>query len=459
MIGKPSASVSALARAAASTGWAALPHDVQTQYRDLIRDTLAVIAAGLAHPVMVKSRLHMPMETGASSVPGVEGGLPAARAAFLNGAATTVLQMQDGHRMARGHPMAHVLPAVLAVAERENASAEQFMSAVVAGYETGVRIGMAMNGVAAGLHDAGTWGTIGAAVASTHLLTNGDAGKIAEAIESAAAVALQPERETAAAGAESHHFYIGFGASMGVTIGEQIAAGWQGKRGSLETFFGPRAGEAFDARALVHGDDLANGGWRVFEAMNAYIKHHPTCAHLHGINDAVAQLIAAHAPAPAAIDSVLVETYAHALYYDARDVPNDLAVRFSIAITVALALVTGGLEEQAFLRLHDPAVRALAARVQVRHAPELDAGYPEGRPARVTILLRTGESRTASVAYPYGDCTNPMSPADRMAKAERLLVLRYGDAAADVRSIVDQVLNGEAELPRLSEALRRSPAR
>jgi 2-methylcitrate dehydratase PrpD len=453
VIGAPSEAVSALAKAAASTRWRALPQAVRDQYRDLIRDTLAVIAAGLAHPAMRAALARTSGETGAASVPGEMRGFPAAKAAFLNGAATTVLQYQDGHRMARGHPMSHVLPAVLALAEREGTSVGALLTAIVAGYETGVRIGCAMNGVAEGLHDAGTWGTIAAAVSATHVLTRGDAAKIAEAIESASAVALQPDRETAAAGAESHHLYIGFGASMGVAIAEQAAIGWQGRRASLETFFGPRAGAAFEPRALLRGVDPARG-WSAYEAMNAYIKHHPTCAHLHGINDAVAQSIVAHAPTVDDINDVLVETYAHALAYDARAVPNDLAARFSIAMTVALALTTGGLADTAFDHVHDPAVQELATRVRVRHDPALDAGYPAGRPARVTILKRSGEKHVATVVHPYGDCTNPMSPADRAAKAERLLALRFGSAAAEVGRRIEAALDGDGSIDALTAALR-----
>lgn len=454
MIGMPRAGVAALARAAAATRWRALPPAVQTQYRDLVRDTLAVIAAGHAHPVLVSLRATNRREPGMCTVPGEAEGFTRQAAAFLNGAATTVLQYQDGHRMARGHPMSHVLPAAFALAEFENAGTEALLTAIVAGYETGVRIGCAMMGVAPGLHDAGTWGTIAAAVAATHLLSGGDAARLAEAIESAAAVALQPHRETAAAGAEAHHLYIGFGASMAVAIGESVAAGWRGHAGSLETFYGPRAGAAFEPRALMRGIDEARGTWSSFEAMNAYIKHHPTCAHLHGINDAVALLLAEERFAPGDITAIRVETYAHALEYDARLVPNDLAARFSIATTVALQCLTGGLEEAAFARIEEPAVRGLAARVEVRHLPTFDAGYPAGRPARVSLRLGDGRMLARTVTTPYGDATNPMRDADRIAKAERLLALRFTAAGAAVRQAIDGVLSFSAPLPALRRALR-----
>jgi 2-methylcitrate dehydratase PrpD len=459
MIGTPTEAVVSLAQAASSTRWRGLPPEVQEQYLDLIRDTLAVIAAGLAHPVLAPLVVRKRGESGRCTVPGESPGFTRTGAAFLNGAATTVLQYQDGHRLARGHPMSHVLPAALAFAEAEDAPTDAFLAAIVAGYETGVRIGCAMNGVAPGLHDAGTWGTIAAAVAATHIVSRGNADAMAEAIESAAAVALQPHRDTAAAGAAAHHLYIGFGASMGVSIAEGAAAGWQGLSGSLETFFGPRAGAAFEPRALVRGMDGESLRWTVFEAMNAYIKHHPTCAHLHGINDATALLVAAKEFTPGGVDSVLVETYAHALDYAARLVPNDLAARFSIATTVALQIATGGLEEASFARIDDPAVRALAARVQVRHDPSLDAGYPAGRPARVTVRTSDGRVLSRFVALPYGDCTNPMRAEDRSAKALRLLALRYGPRADDVRAGIDSALRLRSPLSALCHALRIPPAR
>jgi 2-methylcitrate dehydratase PrpD len=62
-------------------------------------------------------------------------GADPATAALLNGTPLAAEQLQDGHRLGRGHPGAHVVPAVLAVAESCEASGSALLSALLVGYE------------------------------------------------------------------------------------------------------------------------------------------------------------------------------------------------------------------------------------------------------------------------------------------------------------------------------------
>ena len=93
-----------LARAVAATQWRDLPGPVRSQAADLFLDTLAVIAAGSVHPTYAGWLARQGRERGECSAIGLAQGVPAASAALLNGGATTVLQWQDGHRLARGQP-------------------------------------------------------------------------------------------------------------------------------------------------------------------------------------------------------------------------------------------------------------------------------------------------------------------------------------------------------------------
>lgn len=60
-------------------------------------------------------------------------------AALTNGILASALDVDDGHREALGHPGAVVIPAVLAVAERERTSGKELLEAIVVGYEIGIR--------------------------------------------------------------------------------------------------------------------------------------------------------------------------------------------------------------------------------------------------------------------------------------------------------------------------------
>ncbi|MEZ2410745.1 MmgE/PrpD family protein [Bosea sp. RCC_152_1] len=215
---------------------------------------------------------------------GFPEGVPAAVAGLVNGAAMTVLQLQDGHRRARGRPMSHVLAAALAIAEEIGAPSSAFLDAVMAGYEIAARVGASLGGMQALLHDTDTFGCIGAAVAAAHLLGCEHSAAertalIEAAIGNAAAVALFPFRDTCMEGASAHHLFVGLGVQNGINAARGAWAGLVPSAATLERFFGPRAGEAFDPSLMTDGIG-SDGRWSRYEIEDAYLKWHPVCAHL-----------------------------------------------------------------------------------------------------------------------------------------------------------------------------------
>src|SRR4051812_25367634 len=65
----------------------------------------------------------------------------AAGAALANGVATHILELDDVHKGSTLHGAAPIIPAALAVAEREHASGEDFVLAVALGYDAALRVG------------------------------------------------------------------------------------------------------------------------------------------------------------------------------------------------------------------------------------------------------------------------------------------------------------------------------
>ncbi len=435
-----------------------MPEEARRQANELFLDTLAVICAGLTHPDYAPFVDSHRQASGPATIPGIAAGVPVHSAALVNGGSTTVLQLQDGHRLARGHPASHLVPALLAIAESENLDYETMLEAFVVGYEVGARIGIALGGLNPALHDTGTWGTVAVAAAVTHLLRAHDADAIVAAIEAAAAVAPMPFRDTAAAGASIHHLYVGLGSTTGISVATAVASGLTPLPGTLEAFFGPRAGAAYQREELIRGIG-SDDKWDQYELMNAYIKVHPTCAHLHGVNDAVARLIADHGLRAEQIADLDVALYGTALEFENSHPNNDLAARFSVAGSVAIALCYGELNLATLTSetLKEPAVQALMQRVHVRHDPQLDDDYPQGRPCRVSITCHDGRRLTAAVVHPLGDCTNPLSGEQRRSKVVQLLKQRFGGSGADrILDSWDLIATGES-LSCLTRVLR-SPA-
>ena len=92
-------------------------------------------------------------------------------AALVNAAASHAVEMDDVHKASILHPAAPVIPAALAMAEREGASGREFLAAIVVGYEVAIRVGEAMGPSHYRFwHTTGTCGIFGAAAAAAKIL-------------------------------------------------------------------------------------------------------------------------------------------------------------------------------------------------------------------------------------------------------------------------------------------------
>ena len=105
-----------------------------------ILDLLGCAAAAVAEPASVAVRSTALGTMAAGSVPIWFTGLcsSATAAAWANSAAASALDLDDGHRLARGHPGAAVIPTAFAVAHEAGATLEDLITAIVIGYEVGV---------------------------------------------------------------------------------------------------------------------------------------------------------------------------------------------------------------------------------------------------------------------------------------------------------------------------------
>lgn len=415
----------ALGERAAAIDESRAPENVRQRLRAVVVDVLATALAAADRPDVAAARGALLSGDGPSTVIGESAGTVPAMAALVNGLPIASEQRQDGHRQAKGHPGSHVVPAVLAVAESVGADGGATLSAVLAGYEVGVRIGVAMGGTPPGVHDIATWGSIGAAAGVAHLLTAADAGVVAAAVDLAAAMPVLPHAQTVFGGASGQHLFLGIGAQSGVVAGQAAAAGLRAQPGTLEGHFARWSAAAFDADRAAPGPE-----WAI---LDGYLKRHPTCAHLHGVNDAVEDLCAQRRFQAAEIDAVDVRTYAAAAAFADPRPRNELAARFSIPWTVAVGLAHGGLDDAGFAAqaFGDRSLTDLAERVRVRADPALEAGYPAGRPATVTVHLRDGATLSATAQRPRGDGPEALADPDVRGKPRRLLEPRFGAGRAE----------------------------
>ena len=441
-----------LAAAVAGTSWLDAPSEVRDRVVDLVADCVAVAALGSARAELRRLvEVHDALTpAGNASVLGSERGWPPMTAMLLNATALAADQLQDGHRLARGHPSSHVVPAVLALAEQGGFDATELLSAALAGYEAGVRVGRAMGGTPTGVHDIGTWGQVAVAAATARLLAPGNADAARRALELAGSAVLLTDGHTVFAGHDGSHTFLGSSVQAGVAQGMAAVAGLAAAPGALSRHLGTVGSALWDPAPLA-----VVGPWDAYEVLGGYVKVHASCAHLHGVNDAVADLTALGVRG-GDVSAVRVAAFAGAAVFDAV-ADGELAARFSVPTTVAVALLDGRLDETTLTddRVRADDVRDLAARVEVVHDPALDDGYPAGRPARVTAVLHDGRRMEASAGRPRGDADRALSRGELRAKAERLLRHRFGDAGLDVLEAVHGLATG-MPVAALGATIRRA---
>lgn len=408
-----------------------------------VLDLLAAAAAGVGEPSAAACRAMARSQygDGAAGIWFTAQRAPAIGAAMCNSAAASVLDLDDGFRIARGHPGASVIPAALAAAAECDSNAAEFLAAVVAGYEVGVR-------VAAGrrFHSStGTW-TPHAAIAAAARLRKTKPRALANALAIATQCApvLKGKGGSQFAGLSGSDVKEGipWGMLEGLTALHVAEAGFTGPEEILDvpTHFEPaRIVEGLGGAPLIGG---------------TYFKPYALCRHLHAPLEAFATLLEPHAIGARDIEAVEVHTYAATFDLSNLAEPRTLVdIQFSVPFGIALCAVHG---TQALLPVdaavaEDAAVRALARKVSLHLDPALQARFPAESPARVVV--KTAQARFESaVTLPRGDPDRPLGWDELRAKF-RTATRRALDAQRQGRVLdaVERLRGGE--IAPLREAL------
>ena len=340
-------------------------------------------------------------------------------AALVNAAASHVVEMDDLHKRSILHPAAPVIPAALAMAEREGASGSEFLSAVVVGYEVGIRVGEAMGSSHYRFwHTTGTCGTFGAAAAVAKILglskpevamALGSAGTQAAGLwEFLSDGAMSKQLHPAKAAADG--LLAALLAEQGFTAATRI---FEGEKGFCRAM-----AQEFDLSRLTQG--LGAEPPRI---LSTSFKAHAACYHIHSAIDAVLEIRRKLSLKPSDIERVQIALYPAALDLLEKVEPGDpYAAKFNIPFCVATALVYGQVGLSAFTtdRLEDPKIQEIVPRISLVRDAELGKVYPDRWPAVAEITTRAGQSHAARIDYPKGDPKNPISQEELVAKFHNL---------------------------------------
>ncbi|MBS1834797.1 MAG: MmgE/PrpD family protein [Acidobacteria bacterium] len=366
-------------------------------------------------------------------------------AALANGIASHILELDDVHKGSTLHAAAPVIPAALAVAEREHSSGRDFLLAVALGYEVALRVGEAVNPAHYRYwHPTGTAATFGAAAAAGSLMRLTPA-QMLDALGSAGTQAAGLW-EFNADGAMSKALHPGKAAANGVLAADLAREGFTGATRILEGdrgFFRATA-ERYDETRIT---DALGTRWKVLE--NCY-KLHSCCGHTHTAIDVSLDYRRAHHwhddEALHSLARVDVETYAQGFeIVKALNPTTPYQGKFSLRYCVAAALLEGevGLAQFTADRFAADGLVAgtlaqLLSRVQVRVSSDITAQYPAEWGTRITFVAKDGSREVREAQFPRGNPENPVSTEALAEKLRGLVAPRYDESTA--QRAIDTVL-------------------
>lgn len=380
----------------------------------------------------------------------------AINAALANGMLAHADETDDSHAPSLTHPGCAVVPASLAVAEREQASGEAMIRAVALGYDVCCRVARLMGGVdARGMHGHATH-TIGpmfgATAASSALLGLDPLG----ASYALAYTVQQASGITSWVGDVEHveksFVFGGNGARSGVTSALFVASGMTGQ---VNTFDGENGFlEVFCPRADEFPGWVASLGSH-FEIAITNIKKFSVGSPIQAAAEAMTLLVNRHGLSASDISEIEVLLPPRAArVVDGRTMP-DVNLQYCMA---AIVVDGGKLSFEAthsYERLTDPAIMDVMHKVRLVGNPEF-AGVEAQRPATVRLHTKTQTILEQHVPAVKGTADNPMTREEIEAKALDLIGSVYGVARAEaaVRVLMDlEHVNSVRDLrPLLKEA-------
>jgi len=442
-----------LAEFAANLKFSDIPEAVVRRAEDLLLDWFGSALAGkVGRPVQVIEAIAREMgpQEGRAEVLISRRMTSPLFAALVNGASSHYAEQDDVHNGSVFHPAAVVFPAALAIAQDRGCSGEDLITASVAGYEAGIRIGEFLGrSHYRTFHTTGTAGTVAAAVAAARLMGL-NAQQMQHAIGSAG---------TQAAGlweflrdaADSKQLHTGKAAADGLLAALLAEKGFTGARQVLEGPQGMGAGMSRDADPARLTDRLGQR-WATIETS---FKFHASCRHTHPAADALQQAMRTHGLKASDITEVITHVHQGAIDVLGRVIAPETVHQAKFSMGTVLGIIAlhdkAGVSE--FERLYlDPAVADFRVRVKMVLDEEVDGAYPERWIGKVTIHTRDGRVVHGRVDEPKGDPGNTLSRPELEQKA--LALADFGDAAseAEMRAVFS-VLWNVTELPVVGRLL------
>ena len=378
----------------------------------------------------------------------------AANAALANGMCAHADETDDSHAPSVMHPGCGIVPAALAVAEREAAGGNALLRAVALGYDIATRLTMSLNAFKFredGLSTHSYGPTFGASVAAGSLLNLDQTQSrylLSYAAQQASGISCWMRDEEHI---EKAFDFGGMPARNGVTAATMVAQGFSGVD---DVFSGER--NFF----IAHGrpadpEEMVRGLGKSYEILRTNIKRWSVGSPIQAPLDSLLELIKKYSVRAEQVEKVVIRVaHRDKNTTDNRPMP-DINMQHLCAVMLFDGTVTfkSSHDEK---RFRNPKVLEFRKRIHVEGDDALTKTMP-ARQGIVELALRDGRLLRHHTVAVRGTAENPMTRDEVDAKSYDLIAPVSGKARA--RKLCDAVWNLEklADVRRLRPLLIEKP--
>ena len=357
------------------TKWDKLPNNIQIQAKRCLMDTLGALIAGHNTPVaqLMQSFAKEQFKGNDATILVKGNKISASGAALVNGFANNALDIDDGYRGAKGHPGATVLPVILAAGEiSSNVTGENFLTALVIGYELAIRAALIRHATYKTYHSSGSWGAIGGAAAAGKLL------------------GLSREKLCHALGAAEYHAPI---APMMKCIElpgmGKDSIGWGCMVAMMSVMMADKGFTGIDPIF----NDSPEAEWirslgSTFEIMNLYFKPYCACRWAQPGVDGALKIMAENSLNPEDIKQIKVFTFQESAALSTNYPQNTEEAQYNIAFPIAAALLDGEVGPAQVLapKIFEKDILQMMDKIQITAQDRFQKKFPAKAESEVEIM-------------------------------------------------------------------------
>jgi 2-methylcitrate dehydratase PrpD len=409
---------------------AALPVRVIEKAKHHILDTLAAMVSGSQLKPGRVARKYVESQVGAkeAQVVGSQVITSAVEAAFANGIMAHADETDDSHGSSLTHPGAAVVPAALAISERQGANGMSFLKGVVVGYDIGCRITQALGvdelrqGYRCTFSMGGNFGAVSAAAAILGFNETLSSYALSYTAQQASGLTYWVRDEEHV---QKAFVFAGMPARNGVTAALLVQSGFTGVRNPFSgdrNFF-----QAFSPNGKP--ELLIKGLGHQYEIMQTSIKKYPVGFPIQSPLDALLSLKRKHGLELKNVKSIAVRLPEG----PSRTVNNRTMPEVNLQHTLAVALLDGGITFEtahSYERMSDPQVIQLKKQITLVGDPEFGTEELNRKgivPGIVEVTTKSGAKLTEQVVGVSGAVDNPMTTEEVENKCRELLIPVLGE--------------------------------